>query len=203
LDVAEQIRRAVSSYYADFAETLKPRQGLSRLLKPAADKLRMLVARMRLRSDMRTAVRQAHVDAARSVVGDATLTPVDMVAINVRVDREYVYLEGFLSDIPTMNEAEAQRRAALYLNAAAQTGSIIAAIELPTLPVYPGSYQLACNGFCRCHLRVEALDGEGNWDVWWVVDTEAEHCSDCVALSAEWSPLRIRNGEILSVITGV
>jgi hypothetical protein len=70
------------------------------------------------------------------------------------------------------------------------------AYGLPPLPQYPGDGQTDCNKGCRCSLRIYTLPGNGNFDVVWRLG-DAEHCKDCIRLSRDWSPLRIRNGVIL------
>ena len=67
---------------------------------------------------------------------------------------------------------------------------------LPVLPQYPGDGQTRCNVGCKCHLRIVPLPGNGDFNVHWMLG-QAEHCPDCVVLSFEWSPLRIRGGNIL------
>ncbi len=70
------------------------------------------------------------------------------------------------------------------------------AYGLPPLPQYPGDGNTECSKGCKCSLRILTLLGNGNFDVIWMLGI-AEHCPDCVRLSREWSPLRIRNGAIV------
>lgn len=66
----------------------------------------------------------------------------------------------------------------------------------PTLPQYPGDGQTDCDKGCGCHLHIRALPDTGSFDVFWNLG-KAEHCKDCLRLTREWSPLRIRKGVIL------
>lgn len=54
-----------------------------------------------------------------------------------------------------------------------------------------------CLTNCRCRLRIKWLDEEElDADVYWELGA-AEHCDDCVKLSKQWRPLRVRGGEIV------
>lgn len=194
-----RMQDAVKEYFTTKRRLEQPRRGLARLIQGAVGRLQSYVARAKLREDIRYLIVQAHVDAATSALG-RPLDALDMPAVRAIVNRELAAAEGFIYAIDGMEEKDALHRAALYQYAVEQTRSIMGAIEIPiALPIMPGDRRLACKGFCRCHLDITKLAGEGNFDVIWVMNPEAEHCEDCRQLAQEWTPLKIRKGVIVSI----
>ena len=148
-----------------------------------------------LRIQFRQAVRNVHQIAAILGNGGQPLTSRQMQTVIDNVAGQEQYIENFINEIPRLSEAAARARANLYATPALHTLAQIQAGQMPRLPHYPGDLDLACHGFCRCHLRIDKV-GDDDWDVWWIVDPDAEHCADCVAISAAWNPLEIRGGVI-------
>ncbi len=67
------------------------------------------------------------------------------------------------------------------------------------LPVYPKDDSLDCTWHCKCGLNIIYLFGEGNYDVYWLLDVDGvEHCDSCLGLAASWRPLSIRKGFIVN-----
>jgi hypothetical protein len=191
----ERLQAPIQAYYEEIAAIDRPRTGISRLFGPILSRLERVAARTRVRERMRQTIASLHTEAAQRAAGQAG-TFVDLNALRERIAAEWEALDGFLKDLPNMSEAAAKARAALYMAAVHQTEQRFRVAMLPTLPVYPGDRRLACEGFCKCHLQVERI-GSADWDVYWRLNYEAEHCVDCINLSAEWNPLRIRNGDIV------
>ncbi len=197
LTPTERLQAPVRRYFDELATLSRPRTGLARLLQPVLERVGKIAARNRLRDALRDVVARLHSEAAQDAAAQAG-TFVNLPALRKRIAAEHETLEGFLRDIGGMTEPLALRRIALYARAAQHTGSIMAAGQLPTLPVYPGDRRLACKGFCKCHLEVQRV-GAQDFDVRWRVDMAAEHCPDCLRLSLEWNPLKVRNGQIVTV----
>lgn len=135
--------------------------------------------------------------------GMAYLQPRDPITVERLVSVQLTYLDMFAHAIspPTpFSSALAEARARMYAGAALATYYRVYAdsLGLPELPRYPGDGSTACLSRCRCRLRIDAL-GDGDFDVWWVIDALAEHCPDCVELTRTWSPLRVRGGVVLGV----
>jgi hypothetical protein len=108
------------------------------------------------------------------------------------------FLDGFLKDLPDLTYEQAMARAALYATSILQTASEAQIAFTDTeLPYTPGCDDLDCSWHCRCHLEVEEKRGigPGNFDVYWVMDPDAEHCESCLELSKKWNPFKIRNGQ--------
>ena len=196
LTPTERLQAPVRRYFDELAALSRPRTGLARLLQPVLERVGKIAARNRLRDALRDVVARLHSEAAQDAAAQAG-TFVDLPALRKRIAAEHETLEGFLRDVGGLTEPLALRRIALYARAAQHTGSMAAAGQLPTLPIYPGDRRLACKGFCKCHLEVRRV-GAQDFDVYWVLG-QAEHCEDCVRLSLEWNPLKIRQGVITSV----
>lgn len=190
----ERLQAPIQAYFDEMAELERPRTGIARILQPVIRRLERIAIRNRVRDRMREGISALHAEAAQEAAGEAG-TFVDLNALRERIAQEWRALDGFLRDLPDMSLAAALARAALYMNAVRQTAQRFGAAMLPTLPIYPGDRRLACNGFCKCELEVQRV-GTADWDVYWVLNFEAEHCEDCLNLAAEWNPLRIRDGRI-------
>lgn len=53
------------------------------------------------------------------------------------------------------------------------------------------------NSNCKCTWRIEVLAAEqGNYDAYWERNVE-DSCQTCIEREAQWSPVRIRGGELL------
>lgn len=159
------------------------------------DDIQRQQALRQLRIQFRQAVRNVHQLAAILGNGGQPLTSRQMQTVIDNVAGQEKYIENFINEIPNLTEAAALARANLYATPALHTLAQIQAGQMPRLPHYPGDLDLACHGFCRCHLRIDKV-GDNDWNVWWIVDPDAEHCPDCVAISAAWNPLEIRGGVI-------
>lgn len=87
-----------------------------------------------------------------------------------------------------------QSRAAMYARSI-QIPYWQGATKLLPLPAMPGdSGQCLTN--CRCLWNIEQLDGENNYDCYWVLGETEEHCQTCNQRTQEWAPVRIRSGEL-------
>lgn len=131
--------------------------------------------------------------------GFVALTEADVRLIGRMVEKQMGYINRWKQALaaPTpVNTDVARARAMQYAGAATETYSRahVAALGLPELPQYPGDGHTQCLTGCRCHLRIEKREGNGNFDVWWIFAPEAQHCPDCPHLAEAWSPLEIRNG---------
>ena len=88
-------------------------------------------------------------------------------------------------------------RAKLYSRATRQSyqaGKVFDIWNL--LDQVPGDCQTQCCTNCKCRLDVRKLKGNGNYNVYWRLDAQAESCADCEELARTWNPLKIRDGEL-------
>lgn len=133
-------------------------------------------------------------------------TPEVTALIQRRTEQELATLRTWLASasLPTPQRSDAQilHRASLYAGAAVETYSRARtlALGLPELPVYP-KQRSQCNGGCLCFWRIEALDGDGNWDCAWITTAE-ESCPNCIARARAFAPLKVRGGVVLPYPTG-
>lgn len=129
--------------------------------------------------------------------GVTTLTPGAERQIARMVAGQVEYLNGFLDQIEADGWSEAMRsRARSYGRSTRQAAERGGTFGLD-LPQVPGDGRTRCLSNCKCNLRIRMLDAEElDADVYWQLGS-AEHCEDCVRLSREWRPLRIRGGEVV------
>lgn len=61
------------------------------------------------------------------------------------------------------------------------------------LPQVPRDGKTKCRMFCKCSLRIVAIEDTDfvDYEVYWRLG-HAEHCDDCVRLAREWNPYRVR-----------
>lgn len=183
----------VAAYFALYK--LLEQQMVGVLRVPLLDDIQIQYALRQLRIQFRQAVRNVHQIAAIIGNGGQPLNSRQMQVVLDNVAGQETYIENFINEMPNLTEAAARARAHLYATPALHTLVQIQAGQMPRLPHYPGDSDLACHGFCRCHLRIDKI-GDDDWNVWWIVDPDAEHCADCVAISRAWNPLEIRGGVI-------
>lgn len=69
------------------------------------------------------------------------------------------------------------------------------------LPAMPGDGTTICLTHCGCGWEINDLEGDGNADAYWRRHKE-DSCQTCVERESQWSPLRIRGGELQSTTQG-
>lgn len=135
---------------------------------------------------------------ALSVNGTDNLTRADLRAVERANETQAQYLAAFRRELEAGNlsNAQALARSSLYSTSSTPIfeNGYTEAIGLPPLPATPGVGS-ACRSNCLCSWRIEPLEGNGNWDCYWVL-SKAEHCQNCIARSFSFNPLQIRNGII-------
>ena len=153
------------------------------------------------RAQMGIEVRALHTFAhANGAGGFANLTPETIAAIEQKIAEQNTYLDRWVEQMSSqehLSDEQIAMRARMYGgsgNASFHAG-MATEVGMPTLPQYPGDGNTRCRTNCRCHLEIETLE-PGNWDVYWRLGV-AEHCPDCIDLAERWSPLRIRDGQIV------
>lgn len=64
-------------------------------------------------------------------------------------------------------------------------------------PAYPGQ-RSTCRRNCRCSMQFDFIDAAlGDADMYWLLDSAAENCPECIARAAGWRPFSIRRFEWL------
>lgn len=71
----------------------------------------------------------------------------------------------------------------------------------PELPFYPKK-RTRCLSNCYCKWKWTKLRGDGNWNVVWVIDKRQENCETCLKRAKVCNPLKIRNYEIKTNVSG-
>lgn len=142
------------------------------------------------------------------------LTPADVQRIEARAAGQFSFLGQWASGITLAAGLDAaltaagnavslrqfQARASMYIEAALASlseGKSVA-LGLPSLPAYAGDGTTRCLVNCHCAWRIKLLS-EGNADCYWLLGA-AEHCEHCPRRALAWSPIRIRNGELLPYV---
>jgi hypothetical protein len=158
----------------------------------------------RLLVELQTELYYLHVAAAAIAVGGTSrLTGPDMTVIDRNFSTQQRHLLAFMSVIrppSSFDQIAVENRASLYAGLAANTYSRVfaQALGLPPLPAYPGDGSTACLQWCKCHWRIFKLEGNGNFDVYWI-KTAMESCPQCIQRAAVWSPLQVRNGVFVNL----
>lgn len=141
--------------------------------------------------------------AAALIASDGVLTPLVRQIVSARVARELGFLRSFAGEMedgrfPVDAEARIRQRSKLYSGSADATfeETRLRNMGLPPLPAYPRDHSTDCRGFCYCHWDIIQLDGDGNWDAFWVHDPLQDNCEHCPQRGKTWFPLKIRGGEI-------
>lgn len=155
------------------------------------------VAKLRINADEQRALRQLHTQAA--ILGqDSTLTADERAQLGELIAQDQEFMDKFIEALPTLTFDQAMTRADLYLYTILNTYNIFTVMGLPPLPMMPRDSRLECSEVfpaCKCTLRVVRIN-RNSWDVYWDLNA-AESCEDCIRLQQQWSPLKIRKGEIL------
>jgi hypothetical protein len=160
------------------------------------DSTQAVVAQSLARVDYERVLRQLHTEGA--LLGTAgNLSDPARSLLQDAISTDQYYANGFTSQLPQMSREAALARTQMYLPTQISTINELAALDLPTLPIYPQDDRLICTHYCKCHLDIRYLFGEGNFDVYWRMTPEAEHCDDCLQLAAMWNPLPIRGWQIM------
>lgn len=127
------------------------------------------------------------------------LTENDYDLVQSVLDRQKEFLKGFAqawregrytNRLPT-----ALHRTQMYADAVIGTWWMGNTRGWP-LPAWPGDGTTQCKTHCNCSWHIEQLEGVGNADAYWGLGG-TDHCQTCLQRSEDWSPLQIRNGELL------
>lgn len=113
-----------------------------------------------------------------------------------RLGVQLMYLDQF--EVAVLNDrawdAGRVRRAISYTRAI-QVPYWDAKTKFLPLPAMPGEGTI-CLYMCKCKWSIVTVNAEqGDYDCTWVLAAD-ESCSTCLARAAEWSPLRIRGGQL-------
>lgn len=105
------------------------------------------------------------------------------------------FLRQFKVEIQGAAEWQAgwNARAEMYARSI-QTPYWRGATKLLPLPAMPGDGTTACLTNCKCAWRVDELEGDGDFDAYWVYGATERHCQTCREREAQWGPLQIRGG---------
>jgi len=159
------------------------------------------------RNGMAQEIRQIHLTA--DIIGHGGLDNYDAQALdrlNARVQEQLGYLDNWKAQIDRdgVTSADAvSSRGRLYAgnaNATLQHGKADA-MGLPALPSQPGDGTTSCLTNCKCRWSIRKDAGDGNYTASWRLGA-AEHCPECVRRATAWRDIKIRDGVIVSNISG-
>ena len=126
------------------------------------------------------------------------LGPEDHKLVQAVVDRQKKFLQGFDHAFEDGRyedrETVAAHRAKMYADAVLGTWWMGNTRGWP-LPAWPADGTTQCKTNCRCAWDIQELEGEGNADAYWILGP-TDHCQTCVQRAEEWSPVKIRNGDL-------
>lgn len=145
---------------------------------------------------MARALAEGHVAALRAGGADPA-RPAGRAVVTQTIATQLHFLRGFQAVIEAAPQFEAgwQARAASY---AQSVGAPYwrGRTKLLPLPAVPKDGSTICKGNCGCAWDIQQIDGDGNYDCTWRRGKN-DSCSTCIARERVWSPLRIRNGELV------
>lgn len=125
------------------------------------------------------------------------LTKAARRVVNADVQTQLKFLAKFKVEVQGADAWQAgwNARAEMYARSI-QTPYWRGVTKLLPLPAMPGDGTTACLSNCRCAWDVQELDGENNYDCYWIYGATERHCQGCKQRAAEWAPLQIRAGEV-------
>lgn len=151
---------------------------------------------------MSAEIRSYHL-ASAVIASGGELTPLAREIALARIARELGFLRAFGADIesgvlPIDAEARIRQRSKLYAGSGEATfeQTRLRVMGLPDLPAYPRDHSTDCRSHCYCRWDIITLEGEGNYDAFWVHDPLQDNCEHCPRRAEAWFPLLIRGGEI-------
>lgn len=153
-------------------------------------------------SKMIEAIRDMYTRAFLGGSGKSDLSSdTDRDRIESRVLGQLTFLDRFLSDIRSGRYQTApalgRSRASMYAESAKALWWEGKTSHLPVpLPAMPGDGTTQCITRCKCQWEIVPL-GEENYDCYWRLGPNEDHCQTCLARSRRWSPLRIRDGTLM------
>lgn len=114
---------------------------------------------------------------------------------------QYEFLNNFSNDIfnGTQSPAQIKNRARMYIDGAHkmfQRGRT-EAFGMPRLPAYDGDGQQQCLNRGRCTWLIQPVYENkmlAGWNATWVLDPNAQHCTDCPENARLWNPLFVPAG---------
>jgi hypothetical protein len=126
------------------------------------------------------------------------VSPAARAAVQSDIKTQLKFLDQFAVEIQDAAEWKAgwNNRAEMYARSI-QTPYWRGATHMLPLPAMPGDGTTACLTNCKCSWRVDELDGDNNYDAYWVYGATERHCQGCQQRATEWAPLQIRDGELL------
>ncbi len=154
-------------------------------------------------SQARAILRNRMASRASAVGGIENLSAQDIQGAQDATRRELTYLSQFKDELQAGNVSDKQAiaRSRMYAGGAREQyeRAIQDAIGLPTLPAQPG-IRTDCRRNCKCSWDIRRLDGNGNFDCYWM-RSPVDSCDTCRTRERAFNPLRVRNGVILSFPT--
>lgn len=178
---------------------------LDSLIARASDQIAEATARLQARAltldqwemQMLLAIEMAYT-AAYGAGSGSELTDADRALVNGMVGEQREFLRGFKQAISdgSISPAQAQARAQMYAESV-KSSYWRGATRGYVIPAVPGDGSTQCLTNCKCSLRIDELEGDGDADIYWLL-SDAEHCQGCIQRAADWSPLQVRDGEVVS-----
>jgi hypothetical protein len=171
---------------------------LSRLVSTATDALEQGGSVIDWRDTVARLLTRYSAAALQAGQNGAPLDEAGKAAVVKQVQAQIGFLDGFAAEIQDAPQFEQgwKARAEMYAKSIAAPYWSGRTKMLP-LPALPGDGTTQCLGNCTCTIEVDWIDEEnGDADVYWRLGASERHCQTCPQRAQDWSPLRIRNGEL-------
>lgn len=137
-----------------------------------------------------------HAAAMLAASNVATLTPEMATAVTTDLATQLRFLDKFALVMQDGAEWQAGwgARAQMYA-LSIKSPYWRGAVKMLALPAMPGDGTSTCLTRCRCSWDVQQLEGDGNYDAYWLLSA-SETCQTCKQRALDWAPLRVREGVV-------
>jgi hypothetical protein len=129
--------------------------------------------------------------------GKNAMTPSDYGRVGNMLRDQYEYLRSFALDIQDgkLSEAQIGARTQLYHESAIQAferGKAAAYSGDLILPAYPADGRTRCRARCKCRWLIR--ETKTAWKAYWMRNSLAESCQDCVERERLYNPYVVSKG---------
>lgn len=128
----------------------------------------------------------------------SALKPLEVAAATKDVQVQLKFLDNFRLDIQELGEFKEGwlARAEMYADSIGLPYERGKTRMLP-LPALPHDGTSQCLTRCRCKYDIVTLDDTaGDYDAYWRLGATETHCQQCKQRASDWSPIKIRSGEL-------
>lgn len=148
------------------------------------------------RDGMAATLAQGHTAAYMTGQESGDLATADQRRLMRDLHTQLGFLDNFTAEIQEAPEFQKGWNARARMYAEATGASYYAGkFKMWPLPALPRDGSTQCLSRCNCSWEIDELPGEGNANATWKLGP-SESCQTCLERADQWSPLKIRAGEL-------